>query len=398
MKKLKANSILASFIFAFSLLMLCSFGTDACYVILSRYKLQKITEAVAFEYASSLARNLEGTPLSQTEKNNKCTFIKDVYQSIYNSQNSGILVFKINNMEYKENTDDKTLVVKVDTTARVLPAFLRFVGVKEILIHGVSFAKSERIEITKTIEAGEKPDTLNIDAYREYYTNLSGMKAEFLSPFEEKNDLDEITKKTDVISSKENANGDFAIQFKYKNSTLNTSGGGFFIFGSYEGFKNSGVEPKYTDIGYKAKDADIKRICLKGNELNYFNGLSTDEYTNCFYCINSAKNNKVTFDLSKEGEEWDGDTRRLSAITVYKAGGSGEDTEGGYKDPCDIEFTKMPPVIDPSSMLVGDYVNREVEVKLTILNNVYLIKRWDYNNFIPTASSAESEDKGSCPI
>ena len=48
MKKLKANAIIAGFILCITILMLCSFGTDTAFIILSRYKLQKVTEAMAF--------------------------------------------------------------------------------------------------------------------------------------------------------------------------------------------------------------------------------------------------------------------------------------------------------------------------------------------------------------
>ena len=93
MKKLKANSLLAAIVFCVSILVLCSFGTDAAYVILSRYKLQKITESLALEYASSKSKDINGT-----EDENACRDIAQRYNNLYNIMGSGVVVFKINQM------------------------------------------------------------------------------------------------------------------------------------------------------------------------------------------------------------------------------------------------------------------------------------------------------------
>ena len=94
MNKLKANSILASFIFFISLMLLCSFGTDAAYVILSRYKLQKITEYVAMEFASSKARDANNTIKTEEEEKQR-EKIRTKYEAIYNVSGSGVILFKI---------------------------------------------------------------------------------------------------------------------------------------------------------------------------------------------------------------------------------------------------------------------------------------------------------------
>lgn len=228
MNKLKANSILASFIFFISLMLLCSFGTDAAYVILSRYKLQKITEYVAMEFASSKARDANYTIKTEEEKTQRENIVSK-YESVYNAIGSGVMVFKITNMDYKADRVNKEAVVKVKTTSKVMPAFLRFVGVKEIIVHSTAYAKTNRIEIEREIEAEQNTSGA--------YNVADWKKSRAIFDFTTTKETDGgALQYADGITAKNNGYGDFMIQFGYKkraswwpSSDLDLgSGGGFF--------------------------------------------------------------------------------------------------------------------------------------------------------------------------
>ncbi|MCD8023980.1 MAG: hypothetical protein LUE64_00405 [Candidatus Gastranaerophilales bacterium] len=348
-KKLKANAVLTVFVISFSLFLLSAFGIDGAYVILSRYKLQKITEAIAFEYAAALASDVDGSGASEEDRDSYCEDIKTRYKSIYNLQASGVTVFEISNMEYKMDTTNDEAAVRVYTTSAVLPAFLRFAGVKRIVIYARACAKTQKISISKTISMADS----SFDLSEGYYADKNSAYAQFDTPFEDDD------KYSDVISAKYTGKGDFAIDFAYDTTTNSNSGGGFFVLGGYE----SNGTIRWIDLADKLKSSqDIKQICEEGT---------------CLYCINGAENSKAVFDLELDSTT-NGETRRLTNIRVYKAAGSAALLEdgSGYNDPCETPYT------DESGDVPNySYFNRDAAVTLNILNNVSIIKSSEYDNF-----------------
>lgn len=420
MKKLKANTILATFIFGTSLLMLCSFGTDAAYVILSRYKLQKITEAVAIEYAASKARNAYDHIETDEEKAAACSEIRNKYVDIYNVIGSGVLVFDITNMSYKADRTQDKIVVKVEATSKVLPAFLKFVGVREIIIHSRACASSSRIEIQQNLEGDEEFGQGGHGFANGFYANANSNQTytEFKAPFKEGSNS------ADVITSKDTGNGDFAIEFGYSKRALwwgsseadMGEGGGFFVIAGYEnGEDESGAQGvSWVDIGNKTTNiTSLPRVCADPEDkwAQYESSTTYNTNAQCYYCINAAEGGKIIFDLAKDtNNETDvngnptsktgGRTKKLTHLRVYKAGGSGEkNSDGTFNNPCDPSFTQS-----DSSEKWGfktpfyKYFNREAVIKLTILNNVSLIKTSEYNNFRARKASGSSDDdiQGSC--
>lgn len=366
MKKLKANSILAAIIFCISILVLCSFGTDAAYVILSRYKLQKVTESIALEFASSKSKSLTGE-----ENADECREIAQKYDNLYNVMGSGVVVFNITDMEYKADRQDNEVIVKVATTSRVMPAFLRFVGVKRITIYAVAYAttnkiKPERMKLT-SIDGG---GTETGDFSSGYIINNGGnadnekTTATFSAPF-----VDENSKKVaDAIIARGIESGDFTVKYEYDNSAGGNfaSGGGFFILGGYEVPNEvEGGEPviRWVDIGNKTRDIDnVPRLCVNPNaseDLNWatFEDTTTNNTsTQCFYCINAADGDEIVFDLSKntysdtqvqgtdginyEIKDTGGRINTITHLRLYKAGGSSEyDESGNITNPCNPNFS-----------------------------------------------------------
>ncbi len=403
-KKIKANSILATFIFGISLLLLCSFGTDAAYVILSRYKLQKITEYVAAEFASSKARDADYNIKTEEEEKQRAD-IKLKYEAIYNVMGSGIMVFKITDMEYKADRINKEAVVKVKTTSKVMPAFLRFVGVREIIVHSTAYAKTNRVEIEREIEA--EPDS----GSQTDYANWQNSRAIF--DFTTTNEaVGGALNDASGITAKHTGYGDFMIQFGYKNRAFwwqddeldLGSGGGFFVIAGYKKDPNSENVDGWVDIGNKATNklsSDLRRVCVNGDNWPEFE--ETNEYnanTQCFYCVDAAKEGTIIFDLSKINSSTVKDTGgrldRINNLWVLKAGGSGEQkSDGTYLNPCDPNFTQS----DSSGGFLGlfaKWFKRDALVKLTILNNVTMINKKEYDNFVPLANEPNDTDiKGS---
>lgn len=399
MNKLKANSILASFIFFISLMLLCSFGTDAAYVILSRYKLQKITEYVAMEFASSKARDANYTIKTEEEKTQRENIVSK-YESVYNAIGSGVMVFKITNMDYKADRVNKEAVVKVKTTSKVMPAFLRFVGVKEIIVHSTAYAKTNRVEIDREIEAEQ-----NTGHYVDY---ASWQKSRAIFDFTTTKEADGgALQYADGITAKNNGYGDFMIQFGYKkraswwpSSDLDLgSGGGFFVVAGYKKDPNSADVDGWVDIGNKATNklnSELRRVCVNGE--NWASFEETNEFaagTQCFYCVDAAKEGTIVFDLSKDTtdtKDTKGRLNRINTLWVLKAGGSGEQqSDGTYNNPCDPGFTQN----NGSGGFLGlfaKWFKRDALVKLTILNNVTMINKKEYDSFIPLANGHSDED------
>lgn len=102
------------------------------------------------EFASSKARDANYTIKTEEEEKQREEIVSK-YESVYNAIGSGVMVFKITNMDYKADRVNKEAVVKVKTTSKVMPAFLRFVGVKEIIVHSTAYAKTNRVEIDREI-------------------------------------------------------------------------------------------------------------------------------------------------------------------------------------------------------------------------------------------------------
>lgn len=429
MKKLKANSILAAFIFGTSLLMLTAFGTDACYVILSRYKLQKITESVAIEYAASKARDYENNIETEAEKNESCRKIRQRYEAIYNVMGSGVLVFNIEDMKYKANRVNQEIAVKVSATSRVLPVFLRFVGVREIHIHATASAKTNRLSVSKDIKSNEgfgfgsfvsgKYANANSD---ETMVNFSVNNANNQNDFTETypspytiNGKQYREKTADMITTKNTGIGDFMIKFGYKpraswwgSSDIDMeAGGGFFVVGGYRVYDSTGSSVvKWVDIGNKAlnkQNSELKRICVDpGSEwANYEENTTFSTDVQCFYCIDAAKEGTIIFDLSKDisgTRDTGGRITRLTDVRVYKAGGSGETKSGSSENenPCNPEFTQKQSSGGFFTPFFK-YFNREAVIKLTILNNVSLIKNSEYENFPSKANGFDDDISGFCP-
>lgn len=399
MKKLKANSILATFIFGVSLLMLCSFGTDAAYVILSRYKLQKITEYVAMEFASSKARDANNTIKTEEEEKQRENIVSK-YESVYNIIGSGVMVFRITNMDYKADRVNKEVVVRVKATSKVMPAFLRFVGVKEIIIHSTAYAKTNRVEIEREIEAEQNTSGI--------YNVADWKKSRAIFDFTTTNEANGgALDYADGITAKNTGYGDFMIQFSYReraswwpssDSSLG-SGGGFFVVAGYKKDPNSADVDGWVDIGNKATNklnSELKRVCVNGE--NWASFEETNEFaagTQCFYCVDAAKEGTIVFDLSKDisdTKDTKGRLNRINTLWVLKAGGSGEQkSDGTYYNPCDPGFTQSDG-LGGFLGLFAKWFKRDAEIKLTILNNVTMINKKDYNSFMPLADGHTDTD------
>ncbi len=400
-RKIKASSALAAFIFGVSLLLLCSFGTDAAYVVLSRYKLQKITEYIAMEFASSKARDSDNTIKTEQEETDRAN-IRTKYEAIYNRIGSGIIVFNITNMDYKADRQNEEVVVKVKTTSKVMPAFLRFTGVKEILVHSTAYAKTNRVEIDKTITADQDfGSTTN-------YSDWEKSRAVF--DFTD-DSTDGCAQYAEGISAKNTGIGDFMIQFGYESraSWWGTSdidldsGGGFFVIAGVKYDLSADDMDGWVDIGNKAtnkSDSDLKRVCVNGDDWALYE--ETNEYdssTQCYYCVNAAEEGTIVFDLSKDisgTTDTGGRIKKINNIWVLKAGGSGEQqSDGTYLNPCDPTFTQS----DSGGSFYGPfakYFRRNAIVRLTILNNVTVINKKTYDDFSPLAKGINDTDIKGC--
>lgn len=427
-KKIKANSILATFVFGVSLFMLCSFGTDAAYVILARYKLQKITEALAVEYCASKARGYNDAIENATDKANSCKEVKEKYEKIYRVLGSGILLFNVEKMEYKADRVNKDIAVKVETTSKVIPAFLRFVGAKEIIIHANACAQTGRVVINKEIKEDSAFSSFG-GIFGAFLGALTGGKyadansektmVNFDAPFIDSTNPSKIA---NDITGKDAGIGDFSIKFGYKpraswwgSSSSDTdmeSRGGFFVLAGYDVIGADGTSTiNWVDIGNKATNkqkSELLRVCVdpEGEEESWATYEGTTEYettVQCYYCIDAANTvdtNGISFDLAKNIEgtkDTEGRIKRLTHLRVYKAGGSGASkSDGTFNNPCDPSFTQSS---GSGSYLTpfAKYFNRDATVTLTILNNVSLIKRSEYEAFATAENGLTDNDvQGSC--
>lgn len=331
MKKSDGNVILASFVFIVCIVTLGIFGTDTAYIALSRYKLQKATENIALEYASSVGSEIENS----TRLDDTCKKIQKEKHTIFNQGAFGLANFNIDSMEYKYNDTEKEAYVVVRTSANVYPAFLRFIFVRGIKVYSIVCAKSEKIEMEKIIEPETPADI----------TNSVKFGPDFV-------DLTNNNKFTDVITAKNTEGSDFTISFKYNNEggfeTLSDKGG-YFVFA---GYKNNDF---LADIGSKALIENDKKVSVTVGDKN-------------FTCINASDKDEVEFNLYESDDILP--VRRIDRIYVVKSNGAAQNLDGTVINPCD----KL--VCEPGTTNCERYKQREAEVKLTISNSTHIIS-WD---------------------
>lgn len=356
-KKTKGNAILATFIFAISFFMLCAFGTDTAYIILTRYKLQKITEAIAIEYCSIKAKEIQNIAETDAQRNIDCQNVIGKYERIYQIPGTGLLGFHVEDMRHKVNMEANNVVVRVNTTSRVLPTFLRFVGAREIVIHSTACAQTETIQMNGIIRRDNDfttPD--NIPAFLNNLRTNGYENANTGTTMVEFAPINKITAKNIGLN-------DFSINFQYAENANWNRNGGFYVFAGHE-MENNNIG--WVDIGNLVTNPGLEpqRVCP--------GGINTEP---CFYCINAPFDASVNFNLTRPIEE-DRDTggriTRMTRLRIYKAAG-GEDG-----NPCNPNPVRIPG---------GPYSNRDATVTLTILNNIKLITNNEFNNFNNNANN-----------
>lgn len=365
----KANVLLTSLILTIALILLGIFGCDMAYVILSRYKLQKVTESIAAECVSALARPINNTGRTDADIHNIIREITNQYLEVYRTRSSDINRFWINRIEYKRSNDPNNgAFVRVSTEASVYPAFLRFVGTRGIIVYAISYAKTER----ETLE-----QRINIQSEGIHFTEF------------------DLSNSTDapIITHKPRGEGDFAINFKYEPFTdsfgrIYSQNGGYFIFGGYKSINPADDEYYWTDIGYGAIDNDPSHLIN-----NY---IVTIDDNPSHFCINNTNGESIGFDLNtdnKDGEggaeELRGFTKKVDKIRVYHSLGVPQTTyyPGIPFNPCNSDCPL--PAFVCNTLRINEYMqnytNRDATVTLTILNNVTIISKQNYQ------SSAGSE-------
>ena len=204
-KKQKASALLTIVSLGLALIVLAIFGTDTVYITLSRHKLQKVTENVAMEYASFFGQDEEGNIKSDDDLRKARQALKCTYEKVYDTKNSGITNFKLSDSVcgnpvtntpdpvYNENTkmgfetkiarkDDTDAgkkyngKVRVSATAEVMPAFLRFIGIRNIKLYAKASAQSQTIEYRDAkIDTKSSNDTFGMAEFvPKHTTSLMG--------------------------------------------------------------------------------------------------------------------------------------------------------------------------------------------------------------------------------
>lgn len=402
-KMKKANVLLTSLVLTIALILLGIFGTDMAYTVLARYKLQKVTESVAAECVSVLATSSDYQRMSDIEINNNIRDIVNQYKDIYKSAASDLNGLIIDRIEYKLIPDDPTTpdrddsaVLKVSAEASVYPVFLRFVGVNGIKVYAISYAKTERKELSETM-------------------HLTDEGKHFVE-FELSNNP--ITYKPRELRENDDTNhtrGDFAINFKYEPKLgnpydENNQNGGYFIFGGYKSIDVTDNRYYWADIGYGATDENKKLphnkyIVKKGSGASFIGPVG-----NVQYCINNADGEKITFNLdtaikddNEIPENWQpkGFTKKVDKIRIYHSLGVASETIPIHvhlpipipdlnlpleRNACwecpfrNNNICNIPIIADSIRDYMRAYTNRNANVTLTILNNVKLISKNDYNS------------------
>ena len=203
-KKLKGNMIITIIIFMLSFLVFCICAIDAGHVVVSRFKVQKVTETLALYMASYL----NSKPVDERTKDT-LEPLKERFEDLYSSTLSGYYNFKITDIELKSETTSPK--IKISTEANIPTLFLKYAGIGIIKIMQVSYAKAETADMTLV-----DPDT-NSFTYEA----------------------------SDIITDKKGND----IKVRY--------GGDYFIFA---GLKGSEGEIFWSDVSFAAKDKVKKKF------------------------------------------------------------------------------------------------------------------------------------------
>ena len=208
-KKTRANIVISIIIFIFTFIVLCICAIDAGYVVLTRYKVQKLTETTAL-YMTSF---LNSKPLD--ERNNETLKpLKERFEKLYSSTLSGYYNFRMNDIEIKNEALNPK--IKVNTEANIPTLFLRYAGIGYIKILQTSYARDENYDMTL------------IDSDSSSYTFESG----------------------DIITDKDGA--DIGVEYD----------GDYFIFAGIKGQDN---EIFWSDAGY-ASNVSSKKVLLMSED------------------------------------------------------------------------------------------------------------------------------------
>ncbi len=140
-KKLKGNMVVTIIIFLLSFLVFSICAIDAGHVVVSRYKVQKVTETIALYMASYL----NSKPAGERTKD-ALEPLKERFEDLYSASLSGFYNFKITDIELKNETTEPKL--KISTEANIPTLFLKYAGIGVIRILQVSYAKAESSDMT----------------------------------------------------------------------------------------------------------------------------------------------------------------------------------------------------------------------------------------------------------
>ncbi len=140
-KKHKANMVVTIIIFMLTFLVFCICAIDAGHVVVSRYKVQKVTETIALYMASYLNSK-------PTEERTKEALepLKERFEDLYSASMNGFYTFKITDIELKNETTEPK--VKISTEANIPTLFLKYAGIGVIRILQASYAKAETSDMT----------------------------------------------------------------------------------------------------------------------------------------------------------------------------------------------------------------------------------------------------------
>lgn len=135
-KKLKGNMVVTIIIFMLSFLVFCICAIDVGCVVVSRYKVQKVTETAALYMASYL----NSKPVDERTKE-ALEPLKKRFEDLYSNSLSGYYNFVITNIELKDETTSPK--IKISAEANIPTLFLKYVGIGVIKIMQVSYAKAD---------------------------------------------------------------------------------------------------------------------------------------------------------------------------------------------------------------------------------------------------------------
>lgn len=354
MKKLKANVLLTTFVLMIAILFAGAFMVDMVTVILSRYQLQKATEGFALEYTSSFSKAIEDRTMHASGD-----FLREElerpYETMYNTQFSGIINFQPKNIRYLIHSDIEPFnsdykkdvgVIRITTEANAYPVFLRFVGVSDIRLHATAYTRMERTDGATGISR------LNTDITRQLmpqikdggYTNFNfGGNT--------------------ILTNKPRGNGDFAVEYGDGSEDNKYPIGGFFIFGGYKGDSNNLDDDNlmWVDLGDSASYVAVMDDWGNITRQDVTKSL-VDVNGHNYTCIKSENFNPVVFSLNDNQF-----TKKLSRIKIYRAKGKNDNPCESCKpedgEDCGLESTQLK------------------QISLIILNHVSLITKNDFEEF-----------------